>query len=203
MKHEIEHKTKEPTPLEADLAKTILDLAKKKKPDKAKFAKARKQTAAQMEDPLYEYNRFYSLIDQLPIHYFHEYDQQVTGIVGEPGGDVWGGHTYPLVRDDGRVIRLPANRDLVSKIKQASAVGIHVTITYKGKQYYRKGGHYQKLYDLEVAPLPKEPDPAGVKDETPIAIDQKGARKIMEQAAARGDRFAQAYLARKGRKESK
>lgn len=180
MKHEIEHRTQRRTKAEIELAGKISTLAATKKPDPHKAAKAKRLSEAAKKSPRFEYNRGFSAVDQLPIYYFHRRGESLTGTLGEPDQEMWRGSTYPLLLDDGRVIRLPGNRMLHKAIQAGDYVGQKVTITYDGKLYYRYGGHYQKTYtitslDLEqqeqksLAPVashvekvdPKQLNPAG------------------------------------------
>ncbi len=150
------------SPAEKKLAEEITAQAKTKRPDPAKFARAKRYAEEATRSQRFEYNRLQSTHDGLPIHYFHDVGESVVGILGEPSQEMWKGWTYPLVQDDGRVIRLPGNRRLLKAIDKADAIGQRVKITYKGKLFTRYGGHYEKVYLLELAPLAQEPmTPAG------------------------------------------
>lgn len=153
MKREIEHRTQRRSSAEKKLADALLAKAVQRKADPDKFSRAARLTRAAVKSPRHEYNRFFSCVDQLPIHYFHAVGESLTGILGEPDQEMWRGSTYPLLLDDGRVVRLPGNRMLHKLIDAADCIGQRVTITYKGKLYYRYGGHYQKVFSLEPAPL--------------------------------------------------
>lgn len=174
MRREIEHRTKRRTKAEIELADKIAKLAAKKKPDPNKMARAARMTAAAKKSPRFEYNRGFSVIDDLPIHYFHDRGESVVGILGEPGEEMWRGSTYPLVLDTGRIIRLPGNRLLHKAIQTGDFVGQRVKITYEGKHYYRYGGHYQKVYSVELAPITD-----------PRAPMSKTAAKAFAEAAAK------------------
>ncbi len=161
MKREIDHRTKRRSSAEKNLAEKLLAHASTRKADPNKFSRAGRLSKAAQKSPRFEYNRFFSIIDDLPIHYFHSVGESITGILGEPGQEMWRGSTYPLLVheingtpiDGERVIRLPGNRMLHKLIDAAECIGQRVTITYKGKLFYRYGGHYQKVYDLQPAPL--------------------------------------------------
>jgi hypothetical protein len=177
MKHEIEHRTQRRTRAEIELAERIEALAKKKKPNPAAFGRAARASAAAKRSPRYEYNRGFSVIDQLPIRYFHKRGDSVVGVLGEPGQELWFGSTYPLKLDDGRVIRLPSNRLLHKRIQEADAIGVRVKITYDGKLYYRYGGHYQKAYTIELldghAPTGGEPTVAAIAAAAGVEVPRR------------------------------
>lgn len=152
------HKTERRTPAEKRLAEELQARAVRQKPDPEKFRAAARLTKAAMRSPLHEYNRDFSVIDQLPIKRFYDRGDTVVGILGEPGTEMYFGQSYPLALDDGRVIRLPGNAMLHKLIKKTDAIGKHVRITYEGKKYYRYGqSHYMKTYSIEEVPLtPKQ-----------------------------------------------
>lgn len=150
-------------------------MAAKKKADPNKHARAQRLTKAAEKSPRFEYNRGFSVIDQLPIHYFHDRGETLTGILGEPGQEIWHGSTYPLLLDSGRVVRLPGNKNLSKLIQAGDYIGLRVTIEYRGKKYIRYGGHYEKIYKIELAPL--------VEPRAPMS---ETAAKAFAEAAAKG-----------------
>jgi hypothetical protein len=139
------------TPAEKKLADPLLIESVVHEPDPNAFARAAKYADAAEKSRHYERTRLRSTIDNLPIHYFHKIGESITGILGEPQGELWMASTYPLALDDGTVVRLPGNRRLMRAIQLAKCIGQRITIIYRGK-LYRPGGHYEKIYRLEPAP---------------------------------------------------
>jgi CRISPR/Cas system-associated protein Cas7 (RAMP superfamily) len=85
--------------------------------------------------------------------------------------------------DEGRVIRLPANRYLQVRIKDCDAIGQRVR-SPTGQMLLPAGGHYQKIYEVELvaAPLPAEPKPEPEKPkriETRSKEDRREALKTL------------------------
>lgn len=137
-------------------------------PDPAKFKRAMRHTEAALVADGYEWNRSKSTVDGLPIHYFRVRGEALTGILGAADYELWKGHTYRLILDDGTVVRLPGNRQLNKLIKASECVYQRITITYLGK-LYRHSHHYEKVYS--IVPAPNE----GVG---------RAGRKLIQQAAA-------------------
>ena len=153
------------SPAEIELAGKLQERSKKRTPDNAKFDKAKRYAEASVKSPRFEENFGQSSIDHLPVHYFRAKGEYVVGIIGEAQGESYGPSTYPFQVDiingqaiDGdRVIRLPGNRRLARAIVKADCLYQRIKITYLGKLFAKAGGHYEKVYRIEAAPLSKEP----------------------------------------------
>ncbi len=174
MRHGITHKTERRSSAEVKLADAIDQLAatlKLQALDRAAAARAHRLTQAGLKSPLFENNRGYSAVDQLPIYYFHTQGDSVTGILGEPQQEPFMASTYPLRLESGRVIRIVAHRLLRKIVTTGKYVGRNVTITYLGKKQTRWGGHYEKLYEVKFA---------GDKPTDPTNDVRKGLQVLIE-----------------------
>ena len=202
------HRHERRSPAEVKLANQLTKLAATSKPDKQKFAAAAKITKAALKSPRFEFNRGYSKIDDLPIWCFHRPGETLTGILGAPGPDCWGGNTYPLVLDDKRVVRIPGNKRLQQLITKVEAVGKRVIIIYHGK---RKGrhGYYEKEYELRSAHLERQAaqkaaqieqeraEEKAQKEAAAEARKNRASTTVLEEAATQGSPFARELLRRK------
>lgn len=145
---------KKKTRPETETADQIRRKAHTRKPaSPAKFKRHAERLQAVTESDRFEFSRGKSCVDGRPIHYFRTVGESVTGILAEPESELWKGVTYKLVKDDGTIIRLPGNRRLNKAIKTTDCLYQRVRITYKGKLYTRFGGHYEKVYSIELLPL--------------------------------------------------
>ncbi len=157
---------------EVALADRLTEQAKKRTPNAEKFRQAKRYADAAEKSPRHEQNFGKSSIDGLPIHHFHRIGEYVIGTVGECQGETHGPSSFPFQVDviDGepvegnRVIRLPGNRRLQIAIRKADCLYQRITVTYKGKLHAKTGGHYEKVYLVEAAPLSKEPMTKAGKD---------------------------------------
>jgi hypothetical protein len=152
----------------------ILAASRKCASDPGKFARAERRTAAAMRSERFEWNRSKSTVDGRLMHYFRLRGESITGVLGKPSYESWKGVSYPIVLDDGTVVRLPGNRQLIKLIETADCVHQRITITYLGKRYLTSR-HYEKVYRIAPAPLGKD------------GVGQTG-RRIVEQAAAEAKR---------------
>lgn len=123
--------------------------------DMLAFARVAKQTAAALRSERFELNRAKSTVDQRPIHYFRVRGESITGTLGKPNLEMWGTSSYPLVLDDGTVVRIPGNRDLQRKLNRLNCVHQRITIEYLGKRNLTTA-HYEKIYAIHPAPLAAE-----------------------------------------------
>jgi hypothetical protein len=139
------------TSSEVESPEAILKAAEGAKYDMLAFARVARQTAAALRSERFELNRAKS-IDGNPIHYFRVRGESVTGTLGKPTSESFGGVTYPLILDDGTVVRIPGNRDLQRKIKRLKCVYMRITIEYLGKRNLTSA-HYEKIYAIHPAPL--------------------------------------------------
>jgi hypothetical protein len=169
-------KPKEAKTPAAESVAQIKAKAATRKPDANRFRRAARYADAAMQSDRYELSRSKSSVDGLKIHYFRVEGESVTGILAEPERELWKGVTYRLVQDDGTVVRLPGNKRLTKAIEKADAIYQRVKITYHGKLYTRFGGHYEKVYTLEAAPLDHDLGPKGRELLGKAAADAK-ARK--------------------------
>jgi len=150
---------------EVALADRLTEQAKKRTPSAEKFRRAKQYADAAEKSPRHEQNFGKSSIDGLPIHHFHQIGEYVIGTIGECQGETHGPSSYPFLVDniDGQeitgkpVIRLPGNRRLQMAIRKADCLYQRIKVTYKGKLHAKTGGHYEKVYLVEPAPLGKEP----------------------------------------------
>lgn len=172
------------SPAEVSLADAILDKSKKRTPNQEKFRQAQKYADTASRAARFEENYGKSSIDQLPIHHFHRRGEYVIGTIGESQGETHGPSSFPFQVDvingvaiDGkRVIRLPGNRRLVIAIRKADCLYQRVRITYLGKLHQKTGGHYEKVYWVESAPLSKEPTTPAGRQELSKAMAEAGGR---------------------------
>ena len=131
--------------------------SKSRVPDPQKFRQAKAYSDAAAKSPWFEDNYHKSSIDGLSIHHFHQRGETLVGIIGEWEGESHGPSSARFKLDDGRVIRVPGNRRLLIAVRKADAMYQRVKITYLGKKNQKTGGHYEKVYLVEAAPLGKEP----------------------------------------------
>ena len=151
--------------VEKALADRLTEQAKKRAPNPEKFRTAKRYADVAAKNPRFEDNYGKSSIDGLPIHHFHRKGEYVIGTIGESQGEVHGPSSFPFQVDvidgqpiDGhRVIRLPGNRRLAAAIRKADCLYQRIKVTYLGKLNQKTGGHYEKVYLVESAPLGKEP----------------------------------------------
>lgn len=141
---------------EKALCEGILYKARYKTPNKEKFKLAAKYAENAEKADRFELNYSKSSIDGRPIHHFHKIGESLVGVIGEAQGETHGPSSFPFVLDDGSVIRVPGNRRLAIAIKKADCLYQRIRITYKGKLHSKVGGHYEKVYLVEAAPLSKE-----------------------------------------------
>jgi hypothetical protein len=141
---------------EKALADAILEKAKKRTPNKAKFKQAAMYADNAERADQFELNYGKSSIDGRPIHHFYKIGESLVGVIGEPQGETHGPSSFPFVLDDGTVIRVPGNRRLAIAVRKADCLYQRIRITYMGKLYAKTGGHYEKVYLVEAAPLDKE-----------------------------------------------
>lgn len=138
--------------------------AAKRKPNPARFAKAKRRTDAAVKGDTFEWNRSSSTVDGLEIHYFRSRDESVTGILCPGQRELWKGYTFkfaceridtpardPVLFDPPKMIRLPGNRLLAKAIGDADCEYMRVRITYLGKRF-KTSRHYEKVYRVESAP---------------------------------------------------
>ncbi len=184
---------------ERQLAQKIENLADGKKGDPELFAQGEKMTAAALASHRFEFSRARSSVDTLPIHYFHDVGDSVVGILGESQPEIWKAVTYPLLLDDGRVIRLPGNRRLAKLIQTTHAVGLRVKITYLGK-FNKCGLWYEKCYSIKLLPKLKRQQEQEAAEVKPVPLDQAAAQRILEEAADKGNKVAREMLERKKRR---
>jgi len=140
---------------EKALADAILDKSRKKTPNKEKFKLAANYTENAEKADRFELNYGKSSIDGRPIHHFYKIGESLVGVIGEAQGETYGPSSFPFVLDDGTVIRVPGNRRLAIAIRKADCLYQRIRITYKGKLHAKTGGHYEKVYLVEAAPISK------------------------------------------------
>jgi hypothetical protein len=141
---------------EKALADAILEKAKKRTPNKEKFKQAATYAENAERADRFELNYGKSSIDGRPIHHFYKIGENLVGVIGEAQGETHGPSSFPFVLDDETVIRVPGNRRLAIAIRKADCLYQRVRITYRGKLHAKTGGHYEKVYLVEAAPLVKE-----------------------------------------------
>jgi hypothetical protein len=163
------------SPAEKKLADEILSQVKAGG-DEVKFKAAQRYTNAAMKSERFEFSRLRSAHDGLPIRYFRTPGESLTGFLGPPAQEIWKGSTYPLVLDDGRVIRLPGNRRLKLAIEKADCLYQRITITYVGKLFTRFGGHYEKVYRIDAAPFSGEKTTAAGAEAVARAMASAGEK---------------------------
>ena len=158
---------KQATATKGEIPKTpeeIRERARNRKPDSAAFAKSARRTDAAIKGGNFEWNRSFSTVDQVPIHYFRVRDESVTGIICEEESELWKGFTFkmlcdrqdvpglaPTIHDPPQLIRLPGNRLLRKAITDAKCHYLRVRVTYLGKRF-KTSRHYEKVYRVESAP---------------------------------------------------
>jgi hypothetical protein len=143
--------------------------AAKRSPDPKRFAKAQRRTDAAIKADSFEWNRSFSTVDRLPIHYFREKNESVTGILCPEERELWKGFTYKFaceridvpfrpaeIFDPPQLIRLPGNRLLAKAIADADCKYMRVRVTYLGKRF-KTSRHYEKVYRVESAPIGPDP----------------------------------------------
>lgn len=185
--------TKRQTPADAEFVQRLTDQAKKRTPDPEKFRRAKAYSDAAEKNQRFEdhYNR--SSIDGRPIHHFHHKGEYVIGCLGECQGETFGPSSFPFALDvkgqtggdreefdPPRAIRLPGNRRLAAAIRKADALYQRIKITYLGKLHAKTGGHYEKVYRIEPAPLSQEPMPAAGKSLLAKAAAEAASRKAVQ-----------------------
>ena len=148
------------TPAEKQTAESVLAAAQGKQANAEKFERAKRYADKAKTSKRFEHLRYKSQVDGIRIHRFHRVGECLIGTLGEVQREWWGESTYPLVLDDGSVIRVPGNRRLQLAIRKADAVHVRVKITYEGK-LYTSGGHYQKVYTVEHWPEKNDATPQG------------------------------------------
>jgi hypothetical protein len=154
----------------------LIEPSKVRAPDPEKFRRARQYSDTAEQNKRFEENYGKSSIDGRTIHHFHRKGEFVIGIIGEAQGETYGPSSFPfelhtICNGQGgeyqsfeppRMIRLPGNRRLAIAVRKADCLYQRIKVTYKGKLHAKVGGHYEKVYLVEEAPLSKEPaTPAG------------------------------------------
>lgn len=141
----------------AETAATLTAESKRKKADPKKFDRAARYTLVRTQRRSFDWQRGFSSVDAVKIVRLRKEGEQITGILGESQPELWGEATYPLLLDDGTLVRLPANFLLRKVIKLADCIHQRVTITYLGKDFSSPiGGHYKKVFRVDPAPLGKD-----------------------------------------------
>jgi hypothetical protein len=162
-------------PAEKALADTILAESKKHAPDLEAAAQAKRYVDATMASRRFDsHNR---TPEGFTIHRFHREEETLTGVLGECNGQSgYGESTYPIVQDDGSVICVPGNRRLVRAFRKGKFTFQRIRITYKGK-LRTAGGHHEKVFLVEPAPLGKDGvGPAGRDLIARAAADAKAGK---------------------------
>lgn len=172
---------------EKAVADAILEKAKKRTPNTEKFRQAAQYAQNAESADRFELNHGKSSIDGRPIHHFHRIGETLVGTIGEAQGETHGPSSFPFVLDDGSVIRVPGNRRLVLAIRKADCLYQRIRITYKGKLHAKTGGHYEKVYLVESAPLSKEPPTQTSRDL--LAKAETEARATVTPSQSEGGRL--------------
>lgn len=173
-------------PEAADVKAAILAGHAKKKANPNAFKRAARYTLVRTQRRSFEWQRGFSSIDGTPIRRLNKIGDTLTGIIGEPGTEVWSEGTYPILLDDRTLVRLPANQLLRKAVKLADCLHLRVTITYLGKDYSQPGGHYRKVFKVDPAPLGKDgvgPDGAAILQK---AMAEAHAGRAARDAKPRG-----------------
>jgi len=172
-------------PSAAETKAEILAKAKTAKADPARFKRASRYSLAATRDIRFEWQRGFSSIDGSQIRRLNKIGDTIVGTLGEVQNEVWMEGTYPLVLDDGTMVRIPANAILRKAVKIAEAVYQHVRITYLGKLYTSPGGHYKKVFTVELVPLGK--DGVGVEGRPIIERAMAEAKRAQQKKGGKGD----------------
>jgi hypothetical protein len=165
---------------ETKTARGILAAAKQAPPaSKAKFLAAKRYADAAVSSQRHESHYSHSSVDQTPIKYFYQTGDSIVGVLGECQAEAYQASSYPLLLDSGRICRVPGNRRLRLAIQKADAIGQRVRITYQGK-LYKKAGHYEKCYTIELAPLDKEPPDRPPGDQVTKLVHELASGKAVQ-----------------------